>query len=854
MIYTKRYDNGQTPIAGELEFTERIENIQNPLENIAEGYYMGYVKYSDFPKCHGFSVVTAPPPDTSYKIGFTTPKQNYNWGFVNFEYYAQDTQTYTLLYMYDNDSIIRRSCSYYNRGEARFINKAIMAKANYPDKCALQYHYMFIRNDCYDFNGTLSNFNPDNSGSTTANLYNVVSYTENKTYAEIKNIVDNNGIIYTVNATVNGVSVSVDVRPSDFNEYNMCIKTVANDYALCFIISGFELSQYSKYYGYSSSAVPIVPFFGVTIPENTGFEAQENAVLIPCGAINSYLYFRFRNGNWGDCKVYDYGANNQIGSGLYYGCFPYDEFDSQAALAEIIHNPLGGADYGMGTNRSGIYKQKIFIKYVSGGNVLTYNFYQQINIEDVLKAFQFLNKIESGVSNWDDVTPENTYYSTHTTAIFNSDNSPTNTRQSKNYGELQTALQLWQKIDIQIITNEYDPADLPPYDPTPGGDAENVGDSVIRPSSLGVGGTNGFVTQYALNAAQVQTLGEILWTSIFDTDYWQNYMFSLALDTGSFNVSSILSFFISLKVYPFALINVPSFDIWGNNMYIGTGLKPLAFSTVLHSINNYCDYVSGGSITVDSDNFYNDYRDYINAKYTLYVPYCGTVELNPGDVVGNTITLQYAVDFATGGCIGYVDVNTRDGKQFTIAALPGQMGADIPLTSTAAGQVAARFVGDAMKFGGLLGGEVAGVASGIWGGLGDADSSSIHGVSGGSVLSGFAGMYGGLPAAMGTDLAAPVTMQAMNMINRGAISAPMLSGGRGFASFGSPQTAYVQIRRGIYPEISGLKTVSGSPCAGTYTVGDLSGFVQGDVKTNGLTCPENEKQKIRRLLAGGIYV
>lgn len=406
----------------------------------------------------------------------------------------------------------------------------------------------------------------------------------------------------------------------------------------------------------------------------------------------------------------------------------------------------------------------------------------------------------------------------------------------------------WQTF-INPDNNVFDYNDIPEPTP-PGGDAENVGDNITRPSTLGIGGTNGFVTQYALRATDIQELGQILWTSVFDSDYWQNYMFSLALDTGSFSMSSLLSFFVSLKVYPFALVNVPSYSQTGKNMYVGTGIHALEFTNNLHTINNYCDYIPGGECTVWSGYFFNDYRDYINATYTLYVPYCGTIELNPGDVVHSTLKVQYAVDFATGGCVAYVDITTQDGAQFTIAALPGQMGADVPLTATAAGAVASRFIGDAMKFGGLISGEVSGVAGGVVSAMMGKTPSGGYG----NVLSGMAGMYGGLPAAVGMDLAPGFAMQAANMISRGAVSAPMMSGGQGFASFGAPQTPYVQIRRGIYPDVSELSTVCGSRGAGTYTIGDLSGFVQGDIKTDGLDCPENEKIQIRQLIAKGIYV
>lgn len=407
----------------------------------------------------------------------------------------------------------------------------------------------------------------------------------------------------------------------------------------------------------------------------------------------------------------------------------------------------------------------------------------------------------------------------------------------------------WQLLNGITTDDDFTKDRIPEYVPEPGDEEENTGDKITRPASIGVGGTNGFVTQYALNRSDVAQLGALLWTSFVDQDYWQNYLFSLALDTGTFQLSGLLNFFVSLKVYPFPLINIDSFSQWGADMYIGTGIVPLHFNNNLHVINNYCDYISGGHI--DIPRYFNDYRDYINTEISLYLPFCGTVQLNPGDVIGNRIDIEYAIDFASGGCIAYVDLTTGDGAGYPVGALPGQIGADIPLTATAAGEVAARFIGDGLNVAGMIGGEVSRTASGVAGALGGNPSG---GSGGGSMFAGVAGMYGGAGAAMAADLAPGLARQGLQMLQRGSVGAPMLSGGRGFAAFGAPSKPYVQIRRGIYPEVSGLGTVSGLPAAGTYTIGSLSGFVQGDAKVDGLSCPDSEKQKIRALLASGIYV
>lgn len=826
MIHDKMYfPSAQT--LGDVELTNEIDSIANPHANIAEGYCMGYVTHEHMPDAFKLNFCSLPNAGDTTITFYKPEPANYSWGFVYERVFSNYSSTATTMYYRDSNNNVTRFSGFDYYQTANFVNAAQMCKATYPDGLQISCRYMFVLN---------SNFSDGYNMGADDNVNNVYInhiYQTTLTYLQMKTIIENNSTFVTITDTLAGSTISVDINVNDFNEHGLAIKTVNETYSIALIIYGWNANYYNQYSGWSgdSGRIPILPFFLESIPANMpnywNIPEQNNVIVIPSGYSNEYK-IRWRNGS-----IYDSNASIALGG------WNYDEF-----------NPIEAESHGLDYTVNCIYKNKIYI--ICGWDGMNRaKLYPQFLPTDLFKIFQFFNKIESGVTNWGDVINSSTYTTSHSTALFETTNNPTGERVTGNYQSIVSQLQPWQLENINITVSVYNPADLPPYDPTPGGGGENVGDNVIRPSTLGIGGTNGFVTQYALRATDIQELGQILWTSVFDSDYWQNYMFSLALDTGSFSMSSLLSFFVSLKVYPFALLNVPSYSQIGKNMYVGTGIHALEFTNNLHTINNYCDYIPGGSCTVWSGYFFNDYRDYINATYTLYVPYCGTIELNPGDVVHSTLTVQYAVDFATGGCVAYVDVLTHDGAQFTIAALPGQMGADVPLTATAAGAVASRFIGDAMKFGGLISGEVGNVVGGIAAGM---SGKTPTGGGYGNVLSGMAGIMGGLPAAVGMDLAPGFAMQAANMIARGAVAAPMMSGGQGFASFGAPQTPYIQIRRGIYPDVTGLSTVCGSRGAGTYTIGELSGFVQGDIKTDGLNCPENEKIQIRQLIAKGIYV
>lgn len=815
---------------------------------LCDPYVMGYVSAENFPAQFALNSASSDIDGKVIHFNNIMRETNFGWGFCN---QGTHSNSYPYLVGITNANAYYDCNPYPNSDVALLLNKTKMCNVVHRvDSLRLYIKGVIMPVD----------EEPDDDGILFSNSDSrLVSPTNPITIniTDYQNIVgtmdSDNPTKVTFSITFDGASRTFSFSDNDFNSSNVAkLYDSNNDYVIYIIIINIDFGGNGTIcdYAYSSNSsgnTYITPFFRIPLTDDNTANLNTDicAMYIPAmGGINSYSYDK-RFYYYTESQTIALGSgstSNLIFAGYHVGCFPYDiDLDELQSFDNFGANKIGV-----------IYGKYILDQTGSGSGYYGYRIYSQCRLIDGWKMYSFYHKtrVPNQTYSTSDYFKYNGLFSV---SLFDENNTPLHERERtiSTVAAMYEKLQPWQKLGADITIDEFTVDDIPEWTPPePTNDGENIGDSVTRPATLGIGGTNGFVTQYAMRATDIQELGQILWTSVFDSDYWQNYMFSLALDTGSFSMSALLSFFVSLKVYPFALVNVPSYTPIGKNMYVGTGIHALEFTNNLHTINNYCDYISGGVCTVWSDNFYSDYRDYINASYTLYVPYCGTIQLNPGDVVRNTLKVQYAVDFATGGCVAYVDVYSWDGKRFTIAALPGQMGADVPLTATAAGAVASRFVGDAMKFGGLISGEIGNVAGGIVAGM----SGQKPGGGSGNVLSGMAGMIGGLPAAVGMDLAPGFAMQAANMFSRGAVSAPMMSGGQGFASFGAPQKPYVQIRRGLYPKITNLENVCGYVSAGTYTIGDLSGFVQGDIKTDGLNCPENEKMQIRQLIAKGIYV
>lgn len=408
------------------------------------------------------------------------------------------------------------------------------------------------------------------------------------------------------------------------------------------------------------------------------------------------------------------------------------------------------------------------------------------------------------------------------------------------------SLRPWQYENFQV--NEFTEDDVPGPSPGPGpkpepeppGGDEHGGDDITLPSIDGLGGTFGFITQYAMRGSQLQELGNKLWSGFSSSnpdidDYLQNFVYRVDLNTGSVNMSDIMDFFVSLRAYPLPLGNLTTVTAAGNDFYIGSGAEPLVFTSTLHTADCLLAEIDAGSVSIPF--WFGDYRDY-QTEITLYVPYCGTAELNAADIMGGTLTATYVVDLSTGSCTAYVMCDTYDGHTYPVAILPGQLGVDIPITASNAGRVGARLLGDRIN-----------VAENLL-------SVAKNGITGiGAIMSGnFAGaMRSGVQAFI--DPALNEQKMLSGMAERGAIAAPMLSGGRGLAAFKNPATAYIQVRSPFYAIPSNFPDAVGDPAAVSVRIGDCSGFCQFvNVDVSGIATDADDQRAIRAALESGVII
>jgi hypothetical protein len=389
-----------------------------------------------------------------------------------------------------------------------------------------------------------------------------------------------------------------------------------------------------------------------------------------------------------------------------------------------------------------------------------------------------------------------------------------------------------------------------------------------------MGAVSSFITCYGLTAAQVQEFGKKLWNSWVDNGglvmaMVENFKFlidsGIASNTGSIDISSVLDFIISLKVYPCDLRNLFAFSNNGNDgkIYIGRGTYGLEVSnTAIYKAINQLGYLDAGTYNVPRP--FGDFRDYTNINITVYVPYCGTIELNPADVIGRQLSGTYVVDVMTGECTFFLEVYavTDSGEhRYVVGTCDGQLGVTIPVSATNSGQIAARRFSDVAQFATTVGGffnrnmqigndiamQMATLgASGMASKNPEMASAREQNIK-------MTGSQAYADNALG--LLKDVTGQFGNSLTRAAIDAPSISGGSGIASFANPDCVWIQIRHGIYPTVNNYDHTVGKVSTKSAPLSSYSGFtVCHNVDVSSLSCTEEEKSAIKQLLETGVYL
>lgn len=188
---------------------------------------------------------------------------------------------------------------------------------------------------------------------------------------------------------------------------------------------------------------------------------------------------------------------------------------------------------------------------------------------------------------------------------------------------------------------------------------------------------------------------------------------------------------------------------------------------------------------IDVPRYFNDYRDFTETQVSVNLPFIGFMDLDPRDVIGCKITLEYTMDVITGTCVATLSPKVGDNAeccyQFT-----GNCGVQLPITAADRSRLLS----------GLISGAVGGAKAGAIGGPGGAVAGAVLGGAVGAV----SGAFGGVQKSNGFSA------------NAGALT--------------KYKTPYILIHRAIPADPVLYDQYYGNPASVTATLRNLHGFTR----------------------------
>lgn len=208
--------------------------------------------------------------------------------------------------------------------------------------------------------------------------------------------------------------------------------------------------------------------------------------------------------------------------------------------------------------------------------------------------------------------------------------------------------------------SKYDP-DRPPPSP------ENEYSTETTFNSIGDVAT--MTKRYVLTGATVKLLAQQLWTITENMiTVGGNIDFSELSNKllDQFLTSNPIDCIVSLQRYPMEIPAVGDTTIVLGKYDTSLHAKPMEKTAFFYLFN-------GNTINPKFGDSFLDYQPF--TKMELYVPFCGTIQINPADILGRKLNVQLVVDFTTGTATGFVMSDN-----LVIETVNGNIAIDIPVT------------------------------------------------------------------------------------------------------------------------------------------------------------------------------
>jgi hypothetical protein len=378
----------------------------------------------------------------------------------------------------------------------------------------------------------------------------------------------------------------------------------------------------------------------------------------------------------------------------------------------------------------------------------------------------------------------------------------------------------WDTMD----KNDYDPVNPIPIDPNTYNGSMGTGLVLSFPTAT---------TRYNIRTNDFITLTDKLWDAmaLATPDNIANY----SLDT--FLTSNPIDSIVNIKWFPIK-----------ESMSIGTSVKVklgkydtgisayAAQTSILKDCGNVVIYpVSGRGVANWIDKL---------TKITLYLPFCGSLNLDPETYMGRSVNVEYAIDLITGSCSAYVSYIADNGQRVITDIASGTCGIDCPVTGiqhttldsqlyNATEQLKAMRVNNAIN----------GLTSVL--GLSDVTNKGMSGIS--DALKTGGTIYNALQNESVAEYNLHHTQTPIKMIGTSSAMTGAMCELRPTIIFERP----------VIPPIddSAYAHVCGYACCEPTTIGNLSGYAEfASADLSGFDATAEEKNMIANALMGGVYL
>ena len=317
--------------------------------------------------------------------------------------------------------------------------------------------------------------------------------------------------------------------------------------------------------------------------------------------------------------------------------------------------------------------------------------------------------------------------------------------------------------------------------------------------------SNKFFTVYAPTSAQLDSLGGELWD--------QNVV-ELLKQTFVSPTDGILGFH-QMYLTPTVAQTDSAIMIGNYTCQHATAKK----------VTSYRAYLNCGEVAVPR--FYNDYRDFTETRVLVFLPFIGFQELDPRDVIGCNVKIEYRADVLTGVCVASISPkkggSANSQVQQCAYMFTGNCAVQVPITAADR----SRLLSGALTGAGS-GATLGGKAGALFGGAGAGIGAVAGGIIGGA-LGGIAGYNGGVMVSNGFNA------------NAGALT-----------PYKAP---YILIMRNRPADTQYQSVLRGEPANTLVTLKDVKGYTK--VKEIYLNIPkatDEEKSRIKGILQSGVIL